>query len=132
MGTCGAVYQKTKKKMEFLWTKDLGKILDIKTGFKGSTVSNIAKLNFNGLADYINDMHVPEWTRMCQEAKINNTPLTPYIDKELLYKNDLKIDGSKITKDSSFTYKREFGVETIKEQISSFIEQEIFPEITLH
>ena len=35
-----------------------------------------------------------------------NTPLTPYIDKELLYNNNLFVDGSKIVKESGgkFTY----------------------------
>jgi len=173
--TCAAVYQKTQKKMEFLWSKDLGmntvhvsdvcaaiwaactelepgtiynvadpcdttqgnindvlgELFNIKTGFKGQALSKMASLQLGAAADYVNDLHVPEWTRMCQEAKIMNTPLTPYIDKELLYCNHLKINGEKITKDSSFTYQVKFGKDSVKEQIDAFIEQKIFPPVKL-
>ena len=93
-------------------------IFGIKTGFLGTILSNAARvalrccsagcldppylppsqLNMSGAAAYSNDKHVPAWTKLCQEMKILNTPITPFIDKELLYENKLWIDGSKITK----------------------------------
>lgn len=39
-----------------------------------------------------------------QEHGIHNTPLTPYIDKELLQHNHLFIDGSKL-ESTGFRYK---------------------------
>jgi len=109
----------------------MSELFGIECSFLGSVVSNMAKINLTGAADMANDMHVPEWTRMCQNADIMNTPLTPYIDKELLYNNHLKLDGSKITKDSKFTYKEKFCKETVKEQIDAFVEQKIFPPVKL-
>lgn len=174
--TCAAVYQKSGKKMDNLWSKSLkthlchvrdvcaaiwtacselesgttynvaepsditmgdlsqclGAIFGIKTGFLGTAISTIAKANLSATADICNDRHVPGWTRMCQDAGINNTPLTPYIDKELLYCNHLSINGSKITEDSSFTYKETFSQDLLKEQIENFIEQKIFPPLKLN
>lgn len=173
--TCAAVYQKTQKKLKFLWTKQLsmnvvhvrdvceaiwvacteleagsiynlsdpddvtqgdlndvmGELFGVETSFHGNAVSTMAKINLSAAADMANDMHVPEWTRMCQAAGIMNTPLTPYIDKELLYCNHLKLDGTKITKDSKFTYKEKFCKETVKEQIDAFVSQKIFPPVKL-
>lgn len=41
---------------------------------------------------------------LSQQHGIHNTPLTPYIDKELLQHNHLYADGSKIEA-TGFTYK---------------------------
>merc|ERR1712130_980522 len=115
---------------------DLAKVLSdlfgIKTGFLGNYVTKgSTTISLNMVADYANDMHVPDWTRMCQEAGIYNTPLTPYIDKELLSNNHLRINGEKIMKDSNFTYKRKFSKDSVKEQLVSFIDQKIFPPLEL-
>jgi hypothetical protein len=76
-----------------------------------------------GAAEHSNDKHVPVWTKLCQEHKILNTPLSPYIDKELLYANHLFVDGTKITKDSKFTYKEKLSAASIEEVVKSFIKQ---------
>jgi len=105
----------------------LGNIFKIKTGFVGSTLSSVAKLNMSGTAQVVNDKHVPVWTKLCQDSKILNTPLSPYIDKEVMYNNPLQVDGTKITKDTKFTYKYTVNEALIKEQIDAFIKQGLFP-----
>lgn len=82
-----------------------------------------AQLNMKGAAEHSNDKHVPVWTKLCQEHKILNTPLTPYIDKELLYNNHLFVDGTKITKDSKFAYKEKLTEQSLKEVVQVFIKQ---------
>lgn len=104
----------------------LGSIFNVKNSYFGTALSTMAPLT--QVADYANDKHVPEWTKMCQTAGIANTPLTPYINKELLYKKHLSVDGSKIVSDSkSFEYTVTFCKEAVLEQIDAFVAQNIFP-----
>jgi nucleoside-diphosphate-sugar epimerase len=106
----------------------LGKMFGIETGFLGSVLSNMAKLNLASVASDANDKHVPAWAKACDEAKILNTPLSPYIDQELLYNNHLSVDGSAISKELGMTYKHpECTIETLAAQVKGFEEQGIFP-----
>jgi len=105
----------------------LGTIFKVKTDFFGSVLSNIAKVALSSVADDANHEHVPQWQALCQEYKIQNTPLSPYIDKELLYNNSLCLDGEKIIKDSSFKGYISISQDQIKEQIDFFIKQNLFP-----
>jgi nucleoside-diphosphate-sugar epimerase len=107
----------------------LGNIFKIETGFLGSITSNLAKLALSSVADSANDEHVPTWTTLCTQHHLN-TPVSPYIDKELLSNNHMAVDGTKITKDlAKFTYQKSFSEATLKEQIDSFIQQGLFPPI---
>jgi hypothetical protein len=83
-----------------------------------------------GAAAHANDKHVPTWTKLCQEHKILNTPLSPYINKELLYNNSLWIDGTKITRDyPAVTYTKSINEAAVREQVEYFIRQGIFPPL---
>jgi len=109
----------------------LGKIFKIETGTWGSTMSSIAaKVSLSAIADEANDKHVPGWTKLCQEHKINNTPLSPYIDKELLANHSLSVDGTAITKEG-FSYSKKVSEELVRAQAQGFIDQGIFPKVPL-
>ena len=41
----------------------------------------------------MNEKHMEGWATMCKAAGILNTPLTPYLDPELLAHNHLAVDG---------------------------------------
>jgi len=108
----------------------LGEVFDIKVDFLGSVLSNLAKMQLGAVAEEANDKHVPGWTKICQKHKILNTPLSPYIDKELLSNNNLSVDGTKITKELEFKYNRpKFTKELIQAVVENFIAQGIFPPI---
>lgn len=107
----------------------LGKIFGIKTGFLGTIVSKLASVNLEGVADHSNDMHVPGFAEVCQKHNILNTPLSPYLDKELLRNNHLAVDGRRITKETSFEYEHSFNEDLVRAQINQFIEQGIFPPV---
>lgn len=53
------------------------------------------------VVDEINDKHMGPWAELCQIDKTENTPLTPYMDAELLYRNDLNLSNDKL---KSFGY----------------------------
>ena len=45
------------------------------------------------------------WSEACTRDGINNTPLSPYLDQELLYNKHLRVDGSKI-ETTGFSYQQ--------------------------
>jgi len=107
----------------------LGEIFGIEISFYGSMLSNVAKMNLSAVAEDANDKHVPGWTELCKKHNITNTPLSPYIDKELLKNNGLHVDGSKITKDG-FKYKYpKLTKEALQAVVEAFIAQGVFPGV---
>jgi len=104
-------------------------IFGIKSGFLGSTVSTLAKVNLKGVCETANDKHLKPWSDICKEAGIVNTPLTPYLDVELLSNNSLAVDGSKITT-LGFEYRHpKINVELVREMIDYFTSQNLFPKL---
>jgi len=102
-------------------------IFGIKTGFFGSIMSNMAKVNFKGTTEDVNDKHLKPWSELCKRAGIVNTPLTPYLDQEILYNTNLSADGSAIEA-TGFKYLHpHVTVELIREQIDYHIAQKLFP-----
>jgi len=103
-------------------------IFGIKTGFQGEAVSTVAKSQLKYVTETVNDKHLKPWSDLCKQSGIVNTPLTPYLDQELLYKNSLAIDGSAIEA-TGFVYRYpKVTPELIKEQIDYFVQQNLFPK----
>jgi len=107
----------------------LSKIFGIETGFLGSIVSNLAKLKFDEVTAEVNDKHLKPWSDLAKSHGIVNTPLTPYLDQELLYNNSLSVDGSGI-ESTGFVYDNPKVTEAlIREQIAYFVNQKLFPAV---
>lgn len=109
----------------------LGAMFNVEVGYVGTIMSNMAKVMLQTVADQANDDHVPAFTALCAHHNILNTPISPYIDKELLYNNHLCVDGRRITKDlpQFGDYQHKVSQDLIKQQVVSFIEQGIFPPV---
>jgi len=86
------------------FNKLIEKVFKIETGFLGAMMSNLAKMNFKAVTEEVNDKHLKPWSELCKAASIVNTPLTPYLDQELLYNNSLSVDGSSIEEQLGFKY----------------------------
>lgn len=56
------------------------------------------------VVEEINDKHMAPWAHLCQCDQTNNTPLTPYMDEELLYYKHLNLCNSKL-KDTGYKLK---------------------------
>jgi hypothetical protein len=85
-------------------------------------------LNLDNATDEINDKHMRPWVNLLKNNKIKNTPLSPYLDKELLYNNALSVDGTKITKETGFEYEvPQITDEKIQEMIDDFIVLNLWP-----
>jgi nucleoside-diphosphate-sugar epimerase len=108
--------------------KVLETIFGIKTGFMGTIKSKLAtSVAMKTVAETANEKHLKPWSDLCKAKNITNTPLTPYLDEELLYNNAYAVDGSKITK-TGFSYKHpELKEETLRITIKGFIALGYFP-----
>jgi len=84
--------------------KLISTIFGIKTGFYEKSTSVIAQIDLDVAADVSNDKHMKPWTELIKESGIRNTPLTPYLDKEILYNHHLSVDGNKICAETGFNY----------------------------
>jgi nucleoside-diphosphate-sugar epimerase len=106
----------------------LAAVFGIKTGFMGNTKSMLAtKVAMKQVCEGVNEKHLKPWSDICKEQGIVNTPLTPYLDEELLYKNSLAVDGSKITK-TGFTYNHpNMSAADIRASIDYFTALKFFP-----
>lgn len=109
--------------------KLLEPIFGIKTSFMGNMKSKLATaVAMKTVAETANEKHLKPWSDLCKSKGITNTPLTPYLDEELLYNNMLCVDGSKITT-TGFTYKHpSMNQQDLVEVINFFVELGFFPK----
>lgn len=108
----------------------LESIFNIKTDFAGTALSQMAKLNLKSITEDVNDKHLKPWSDLCKQHGITNTPLTPYLDQELLYNNHLSVDGSKISDELGFKYEYpEMKEQYLRDSLNYFLEQQLFPSI---
>jgi len=108
--------------------KHLENIFGIKTGFMGTIKSKLAtSVAMKTVAETANEKHLKPWSDLCKSKNITNTPLTPYLDEELLYNNAYAVDGSKIAK-AGFAYKHPtLSESTLRQTIQGFISLGYFP-----
>jgi len=109
--------------------KHLESIFKIKTSYMGSIKSKVVtSVAMKTVAETANEKHLKPWSDLCKAKAITNTPLTPYLDEELLYNNQLAVDGSKLKK-IGFSYKYpKMSEEGIRQTITGFIELGYFPK----
>lgn len=103
-------------------------IFKIKTGFHGSILSNLARLNLSNATQNANETHLEPWYELLKESNISTSPLTPYLDEELLYNNSLSVDGTKI-ESTGFQYIHPTVEESkIREIIKGYQDQNLWPK----
>lgn len=83
--------------------KLMHEIFKINTGFYGTWISAFAKLNLEHVVDEVNDEALDPWADLQTKAGISqSTPLSPFMEKELLRDNDLSLDGSAFEQETGF------------------------------
>jgi nucleoside-diphosphate-sugar epimerase len=105
-----------------LTAKYIHEVFNIETGFHGTLISAFAKLHLDHVVDEVNDETLDPWAELQQEAGISqSTPLTPFMEKELLRDADLSLDGSLFEKETGFTYKHEkLTKEGVEDMVESY------------
>lgn len=108
--------------------RHISSIFGIQTGYQGSIISNFAQLNLDGATDDVNDKHVGPWAVLQRASGIKVTPLTPYVDKELLLNDAISINGTKITQATGFQYEvPQITDEKLIEMIEDFKALNLWP-----
>jgi nucleoside-diphosphate-sugar epimerase len=127
----GSIYNLADKN-----TTDQGKInviledlFKIRTGFYGKMLSSGAKaVGLKTIAETANEKHLKPWSELCKKSGITSTPLSPYVDPELIKNNALSIDGSAIESEG-FTYDHPIlKKEHFEDIMNYFVEQHLFPK----
>ncbi|RKP07632.1 hypothetical protein THASP1DRAFT_30557 [Thamnocephalis sphaerospora] len=85
----------------------LESIFGVKTIFHNNFIGKAMSLAATLLSfqDDLNERLLGPWSRLLAESNIEYTPVSPYIEKELLGGNKFSIDGTRITKMTEFKYK---------------------------
>ncbi|KAF9308004.1 hypothetical protein BGZ91_008019 [Linnemannia elongata] len=79
-------------------------------------------------AEETNDMHLGPWAEILKGQNIKTSPLTPYLDADLLAKNSLSLDGSQISTSTGFKYEHpKLTEQSLREIISDFQNLGIWP-----
>jgi len=107
----------------------LQEIFGIKTGFVNVMVCQAAKLNMEYTTEHTNEKHLQPWSDLCRQHGISSTPLTPYLDQELLYDNNLALDGRKLEATGFTLDYPQINANLVREQIMYFVKQKLFPPI---
>jgi hypothetical protein len=97
------------------------------TRSQGKLISNVARINLDGVVAAANDKHVEPWGKICAEAGID-TVLSPYIHRELLGNNHVHVDGRRVVEETGFEYavpRLEKGV--LRDMILDAVENGLFP-----
>jgi len=104
-------------------------IFGIKTGFVNQVKMLAAKaLNTKHLVEYVNDMHLKPFSDAMKKYGINDTPLTPYLDEELIKDVETWVDGNAIKK-LGFTYDcPEITAALLKEVLQDYVGKKFFPK----
>ncbi|KAJ3180795.1 hypothetical protein HDU85_003874 [Gaertneriomyces sp. JEL0708] len=109
----------------------VGALFGIDTGFQGTVISQFAKLNLESVTEDVNDKHLAPWSELCKAGGVTSTPLTPYLDKELLKDNALSVDGSKLDK-MGFVYEvPNVTREGVKRVVEDWVREGWWPKGTL-
>ena len=76
---------------------------NIDTGFYGTIISAFARLNLDHVVDEVNDESLDPWADLQSKAGISQTtPLSPFMERELLKDTDLSLDGSLFERETGF------------------------------
>lgn len=90
-------------------------------------LSLFLKLNMTSTAEDSNEKHLSPWSEACEKDGIETTPLSPFLDQELLYDNHLCINGSKI-EETGFRYNYpELRIEFLREVLADYVKTRLFP-----
>jgi nucleoside-diphosphate-sugar epimerase len=130
-GEQGQVYNladKTDTDQEKLNTI-LEKVFGIKTGYKSKVTAQIAaKVSMSFLTEEVNSRHIDPWAQLLKDTGLQYSKLTPYLDEELLYNNDMAVNGCAIEK-HGFHYEHPLVTEKeIRDVIDEYILAEWFPK----
>lgn len=92
---------------------------------------SLKKVNTKDIIEEVNDKHMTPWAELCQNHRVENTPLSPFMHEEQLFHNHLNLDNKKLKQTG---YNLRFPImtkELVEEIITDYAEENLFP-LPLH
>ncbi|KAL6715796.1 hypothetical protein ACLMJK_006757 [Lecanora helva] len=109
----------------------VSKIFNIETGFQGSFVSQFAKLNLESVVDDVNEEILQPWADMLKQKGLDGgqgSPLTPFMEKELLKDHNLCLDARKARETLEWRVERpKLTEEGVQEILNSYERMKWWP-----
>jgi nucleoside-diphosphate-sugar epimerase len=108
--------------------KILEEIYGIRTNFLNTIkMSAASAMGTKFLVGFANDQHLKPFSDACKRYEIADTPLTPYLDEELIKETPTAVDGTKITQ-LGFTYDYpRVTADLCREVLDDFVKKGYFP-----
>ncbi|XP_071439469.1 uncharacterized protein [Hetaerina americana] len=107
----------------------VSEIFNINHDYVGSMLSSVYKTDMATVVDEINDKHVGPWADACSTDGIENTPLTPYLDAEMLTNHHLRLDGTNLISAVNFVHDiPKINKDSVKEILDDYVEMRLFPK----
>lgn len=106
-------------------------IFDIKVDYYGSAASHLAKLDAEGTVADANEKHLPPWAELCAAGSVGNTPLTPYVDSDILKGCHLHLNGEKLRKLGFVYHVQKPTKENLLKIIEEQLQLQMFPKNAL-
>lgn len=103
----------------------LAELYQINVDYYGYVVSSVVDLN--GAAEDVNDKHLTLWAAACRADDIQNTPLSPYMDVELMYSKHLHLDGAKLKQLGFQLNVPQPTMKQIQEIVQDYVRMKVFP-----
>ena len=81
----------------------INETFSIPTTFTNSLINAFARFNLDHVVDDVNDETLDPWSEMLRKSGcVENTPLTPFMEKELLQDKDVNLDGTRFERVAGF------------------------------
>lgn len=96
-------------------------VFNIPTGFQGILISSFARLNLDSVVEDVNEETLDEWAELQKRSNVQEGPISPFMEAELLKDTDLSLDGSKFEEETGFKYaKNAINEEEVRNVIESY------------
>ncbi|XP_076629383.1 uncharacterized protein LOC143345809 [Colletes latitarsis] len=105
----------------------VSELFNINHDYWGTALSTLAKTDMSSVVEEVNDKHMGPWADACNKDEVENSPLSPYIDQELLYNKHLYLDPRKLL-NTGFDYVYpKLTKDVLKEVLDDYVSMKIFP-----
>jgi len=115
------------------FNKLLSKLLNMQVGFVNKATDLAVRTSLSTAAAIANDRHVPRWAKITKDHKLElNTPLSAFIDEEILKKNHYGVNGGKLSKVTGFKYQHpKPTLALFAEMLEDYQKRNFFPKFEL-
>ena len=108
----------------------LSSMFGIKASCIGQLASNVARIALKTVTNAANDHHMAPWNALCNHHGVKHSPLSPFVDPELLKCNHLFASGRHICTTLGFEYSHpKFTEDLFCGMVQSAIDAGVFPPV---